>query len=424
MADTRALVSDSNFNTLYVLDLTTSTILATFTPSTPGEIAVLPNATEAYITNNGAVSGVLYTVALPANTLGTSVTVGAQPTSVAASPDGTHVYSASASTGTITPVATPSNVAGAGITTGASGVTGIAIDPAGANLYADTTFDGIVPIAIPANTVGAGWGNPPLPNNTQYIVVMPDGIHGYTVHGQFVYPLDLIAQTVGSPITTTLTGSLGIFLTPSGSQIWIPDTGSNQVVVVDTATNLQIAAITLSGGSSSQSGGFDHTGATFYVPDIASGNIYSIDTASFVVGGTPFHLGGNPRFLAVVPTPSVPPTPPYPGSQFIPKLFIPQKGKVTVDYTQAELMANWIAIETWSQRWEPPAPVALFFPSKNSTSPTGLNANWIGMENWVNQINQREKAPYPDLFIPRKNSNQPFDLDVNFLRIQNWANSL
>ena len=154
------------------------------------------------------------------------------------------------------------------------------------------------------------------------------------------------------------------------------------------------------------------------------GNIYRLVTSTL----TSTHLTtineySNGVGLSYYPVPP-PPTPGYPGATFIPKLFIPIKGKVTVDYTAAELMANWIAIEIWSQRWLPPAPVTLFFPDKHSTDPQALNANWIVFENWVAQVTQREKAPYPTLFIPRKNSNQPFDLDVNFLRIQNWANSL
>lgn len=428
MADTYALVNDQNFSTTYVIDLTTKTIINTFTPSTPGEIAVLPNATEAYFTNGGALAGLLYTLPLPSPpaTLGPSISVGNQPGIVVASPDGTHVYSASPSTNVVTPVATPSNVAGSPITiSGTSNVEAMAINPASTELYATTLFAGIYPIAIPSNVVGVPfltaiqWGG---------IVVMPGGLTGYATAslGGFLglYPLDLVALTAGTFIPTTCGGGGVPFLQPGGSHIYMTDDSTNQVIVVDTTTNAQVAAIPLTpGGGASNSGGFDSAGTMFYDCDVGSGNVWYIDTASMSVVDHMF-IGGDPRFIAVVPVPFIPPpTPTYPGSVFIPKLFIPQKGKINRDYTPDELMANWIAIEIWSQGWKPAAPT-LFFPHKNSSQESDLDANWVVMEEWVQQIIQAMKAPYPVLFIPRKSSNVPTDLDVDFLRAQNWANSL
>ena len=70
-----------------------------------------------------------------------------------------------------------------------------------------------------------------------------------------------------------------------------------------------------------------------------------------------------------------------------------------------------------------PTPPVLFFPRKGSDNPRDLNANWVIMEEWVNQIIGL-KAPYVPLLVPRKNSNAPFDLDIDFLAIQNWGNRI
>ena len=310
MADTYALVSDQNFSTLYVIDLTSQTVVNTFTPSTPGEIAVLPDATEAYITNGGALAGLLYTLPLPSppGTLGPSIAVGNQPGLVAASPDGTHVYVASVSTNVITPVSTPSNVAGAGIVvSGTSNVEGIAINPASTTLYATTRFPGIYPIAIPANTVGIAFAT----TSGQFggMVVMPSGSSGYVTGASGgiigLYPLDLVAQTVGTFIPTTCGGGGEPFLQPGGSHVYMTDDSTNQVIVVDTTTNAQVAAVPLTpGGGASNSGGFDSAGTTFYDCDVGGGNIWYIDTATMAVA-THMVVGGDPRFIAVVPAPPV-----------------------------------------------------------------------------------------------------------------------
>lgn len=424
MANTRAIVSDTNGNTLYVVDLTAQTILATFSPTSPGPIAVLPNATKAYITDTAGPA--IYTLALPANTLGPAIVPPFSLNTLKASPDGSHVYGSSSGSGTVIPVATPSDVVGAGIVTGAGNVNGLAVNPSSSMLYAVTPFNGIYPIAIPANTVGAPFGAAALSfNNPGGMVIMPSGLRGYVGSGNSpaqIWPVDLVAQTVGSPISTapaTFTGNP--FLLPDGTKIFAPDSGSNQVIVINTTTNLVVATVTLTpGGSSSISGGFDSAGTTFYDPDISGGHIWSINTTAFTLGPT-YAIGGTPRFIAVVPVPK-PVAPSYPGGLFIPKLFIPIKGKVTIPYTQDELTTNWLAIENWSKRWLPPAP-NLFIPHKSSSTPSDLTANWVAIQIWANQV-INAKAPYPPIIVPRKDSSDPFDLDISFLAVQNWANRL
>ena len=428
MADVRAVVSEAGGSgPIAILDLTTTTTLASIPQTTPSFVVVLPDASQAYTVNGGAIIGLVYPTNLPAYTAGTSISVGTQPTWLAVSPDGSHIYSASSSTGTITPIATPSNVAGAGIVLGGGvgNVGGVVVNPASTMLYATTPFNGIVPVSIPSNTIGAAFGSGTLAfTQPQSMVVMPAGTIGYvgTAAGGGIFPIDLVGLTVGNVIDVP-GAPQQIFLSPDATQIFALDGFSANVYVISTASNTLTHTIPLTPYTNAPNlGGFDCAGTTFYFTVEADSVILAINTGTYALSTV--YPGIQANSIAIIPTPGPPPTPPYPGGQFIPNLFIPIKGKVSVDYTAAELMADWLAIEIWSQRWLPPAPVTLFFPDKHSTDPQALNANWIVFENWVAQVTQREKAPYPTLFIPRKNSNHPTDLDINFHRIENWANGI
>ena len=131
---------------------------------------------------------------------------------------------------------------------------------------------------------------------------MPGGTTGYVgtrTHNE-IFPLDFVAQTVGSPITTTGNTPI-LFLQPGGSQIFIPDPSTNEVMVIDTATNLQVATVTLTGATAPTSGGFDSAGSTFFVAVPGSGDIFAIDTTAYTLGPTYSGLG-TVEFLAIIPT--------------------------------------------------------------------------------------------------------------------------
>jgi DNA-binding beta-propeller fold protein YncE len=427
MADVRALVSEPTANDVQVLDLTTTTLLATVPAVGPGIIAILPNATQAYVIQQGATPGHVYPINIPAFTAGATILCGNVPEDIAASPNGTHVYTVNSigGGGTVTPIATPSNVPGPDILLGAASNSprGGAVNPASTMLYVTTPFNGIVPISIPANTVGATFGSAALSfNQPTRIAIMPTGASAYVGSSAGVFPVNLVAQTVGPVIVTTAGSPQQVFLSPDGTQLFCPDGSGSTVVVISTATNTQTHSITVSATHVPNSGGFDATGSTFYTTVGGDGTIVAINTSTYVATTVYSGLTG-PADLAIIPTPAPPPTPPFPGGQFIPKLFIPQKGKVNVDYTPDELRANWMAIEIWSQRWLPPPTTALLFPHKNDPTPEGVNANWITLEVW-GQVIKNLGAPYTPLFVPRKPSVNPEDLDIAFLATQNWANRL
>ncbi len=453
MADVRAVVSFSASNAVAVLDLTAKTFLAGplgATPS-PSVIAVLPNATEAYIVNGGNIPGVVFTMALPAYTLGSPITVDNQPFSCVATPDGTMVYTQDNISGspTITPIATPSNVAGSPVLLYGSFVqltdSIIACNPAGTMLYISSAGVGIIPVAIPSNVPGTPFGAAQLSGgNPGNIIVMPSGNTGYVGAGfsGSLWPINFVTQTVGSPYTLSgvFATAGNAFLQPGGSQIFICNSFTNLVSVWNTTTNTQID-IPLSAPAVPSSGAFSPDGKIFYCIQEASGVINYIDTTTLAVVDT-FSSLVNINNLAIVPVPTPPPSP----SPLITigTLFIPRKGFSSgsstggYGYAPADLMANWLAIEHWANTEWSPAQAVLFIPCKRADRmPTvpELDANWLAIQRWVDDIGTIKghfptdpdtvlTETIPPIFIPRKSSLQAADLDTNFLAIQNYANRL
>lgn len=304
------------------------------------------------------------------------------------------------------------------------------------------------------------------------MAVTQDGLYLYAAAGSFkVAVLATAGMTLYATVTTTRAANQGCILSADVTQVFVSNTQSpGHVDVVDVATNLQVTQYDQDATYYNDYGLLATSGFLYLTEEsLNTLGVFTIGTVSpqvahVAVGATPHlialtsdsaHLlvtnyadgppgtvtvinvpantvlttvtvGDNPDGIATQP-PSVipPPTPPYPGSVFIPKLFIPNKGKIDEEYTEEELNANWTALSIWSQRWRPPAPT-LFFPSQASgrlPTATEINANWEQAEIWSEQI-IREGAPYPPLDIPRKRSMDPFDLDIDFLAFQRWANAI
>ena len=423
MADVLAICSGAGgtYDT-DVLDITTTSSLASFNfyPETPSGIAVLPDASQAYVLNGAGIPGHVFPINLPAYTLGTTIVVDDEPGDIAASPDGTHVYTANYRYGTVTPIATPSNVAGANIPTGSTSASYLAVNPTSDTLYV-ITASGIVPIAIPSNVVGSPFGGATLINPGR-IAVMPSGLTAYVGSfnsGYGVWPVDLIAQTVGGVISTTATFPGNIFLTPDGLQLFVCDTGTNQVLVISTTSNTQTHTISLTPITAGVPNDGFFAGGKFYFTVASGGIIGAIDTATYALT-TAYPALIIPNHIAGIPTP-LPPV-----SLKIGNLFIPRKGRAGMGggYEPDDFIIDWLALENWADHDWSPAVTDLFIPCKPTGRPPTteeLDVNWLEIEEWADGLGTVGGTAIRPLFIPRKGSLEATDLDVNWLAIQNWA---
>jgi YVTN family beta-propeller protein len=217
--------------------------------------------TFGYVTNldDGTVS-VINTIT---NTsVGSPITVGNGPSSIAVTPDGAHVYVLNAFDNTVSVIATATNaVVGSPIPVGTSvshcSVTvcvwgGIAITPSGSSVYVANSGDGTVSvIATASNTVVKTIPVVGRTNIPTGIAITPDGAYAYVADFDlnFVSVIATASNTVvGSPIPV---GEVpwGVAITPDGTRAYVANAGDGTIDVIEIATNTVVHTITLGVGS-------------------------------------------------------------------------------------------------------------------------------------------------------------------------------
>lgn len=422
MAPFYAYTSNQAGNTVSVIDTSTDTVVTTIpVAATLEEIRVSPdNSVVAVASNTGSNVHFISTTSL--TEIGTPATISEKPYSLQFTPNSATLYVGTDSTGiglvSIVDVASQTET-GTISTTGVN-MADVAVSPDGATAYT-ASQEPTGPVTVidtgtntVTTTISAAWSTG--------LAITPDGTTMFATELLGTYQvnvIDLGTNTITGMVPTGVNPAY-VAITPDGTTAFVTNNGDNTVTVFDVGTLAVITTITDPSFNAPLGLCITPDGAKCYVANAGGSTVTVIDVSSHAVLGT-VAVGSRPQFVSIVPVTVVPPAN-YPGATFIPTLFIPQKGKVTEDYTSAELMADWLAIEVWSQRWLP-TPPTLFFSRKGSDNPKDLNANWLIMEEWVNQIIGL-KAPYVPLLVPRKNSNAPFDLDIDFLAIQNWGNRI
>ncbi|MGB4781741.1 YncE family protein, partial [Candidatus Methylomirabilis sp.] len=92
---------------------------------------------------------------------------------------------------------------------------------------------------------------------------------------------------------------VGVAITPNGTRAYVTNQGSNNVSVIDTATNAVTATITV--GSSPAGVAITPNGARAYVANFGFNTVSVIDTATNTVVVSSIPVGLRPDFLAVSP---------------------------------------------------------------------------------------------------------------------------
>jgi len=427
MATVYAYVANSGSGTVSVIDVATQTVSWTVTVgTTPTDIAVSSDGGTVVVTNAGSPSiSILSASGVSTPTVAATLTLtgGTNPQGVAIAPNGKTAYVCGKGSGSIIPV----NLDGAASSFGStitlpsgSVPVAIAMAPSGEYVYVTDTHFSVVYV-INATT-GVLVNTISVDSDPIAIAITPNGQTAYVVCGTFG-SVDAVPLAGGSVVSITSGISaqpVGVAITPDGTLAYVSGgTGSAYVIALTGGSiNTVIHTVTVASGDVLDGVAIDPSEVYCYFANLTGGGACYLLIASNTVQ-TPITVGSRPIGIAIGQRP----TPPYPGSVFIPTLYIPQKGKIDQDYTQDELDANWLAITIWSQRWIPPAPT-LFFPTRGRLpTTTEINANWEVAEVWSERINNAG-GPYPPLDIPRKMSMQPFDLDIDFLAFQRWANSI
>ena len=270
--------------------------------SQPNGIAITPDETRAYVANGGGEVWVLATVGnsvlarfrrrvsdggsshagrdpgvcdqnnsnnvsvidTATNAVTATIPVGSDPSGIAITPDGAHVYVTNVGTtasGSVSVIATSSNSVVATINLGNVGPLGIAITPDGSRAY---VLDGLGDVSVIATS----------------------------------------SNTVTATVTFPQVGScpFGIAITPDGTRFYVASSSSNSVVVIDTSNNAVAATINVQGFP--QGVAITSDGKQAYVTTsptetgIDNGSVTVIDTSSNTVVGT-VGVQSNPYGVAL-----------------------------------------------------------------------------------------------------------------------------
>jgi len=273
-------------------------------------------AQYAYITNQG--SDTVSVVDVQGKQRGypdviATIPVGHMPYGVAVAPDGSKVYVTNEGSGSVSVIATNSNTVTSTIPLRISlqHPRGVAVTPDGSKIFVADGNLGIVSIIDAATntesfTIGLPFGDSP-----EGVAVTPDGKKVYVTNGR-VNTVSVIAEKTHDNVTyydviTTIPLPVpeprGLAVTTDGRRVYVAaGTGEqhDKVAVIDTLTD--VVAATIPVGSLPQGVALSRDGSRVFVSNYLSNNVSVIDTATnkviFTVGNGTYPGDAKPFGLA------------------------------------------------------------------------------------------------------------------------------
>ncbi len=168
--------------------------------------------------------------------------------------------------------------------------------------YVTGSNSGAVPYAVPvdlsAQTPGGENSFPSGEGAPSDVAITPDGSTAYVPTDE-LFPIDVATNTAGSSVPV-LSGAWGVAISPDGTRVYVTDPSSDNVWVVDTATNTVIAG-PIAVGSFPRAIAVTPSGAFTYVVNAFDDSVSVINTATNTVVGVPILVGSNPSGIAVTP---------------------------------------------------------------------------------------------------------------------------
>lgn len=263
---TKAYVTNSNSDTVTIIDIATNTVAgAIYGFDGPSGLVITPDGNTAYVNNYGGPQGLgsgfghsVSIVDLNTNTITGTIQVAQAPAALAITPDGKYVYVAAyvdgnPGTGVVQAISTSSNTVVATIP-GFSGPFNIAITPNGCTAYV-TNFgsNNFEPVGTTVSAINLKTNEiiATIPVGTQ-----PSGL-AITPDGRYVYVSNYNTLYLGYDFTN---------LTP----------GVGTINIIDTCTN-KVICPTIVVGSSPAEIAITPNGAFAYVTNYSSNNVSVIN---------------------------------------------------------------------------------------------------------------------------------------------------
>ncbi len=293
-------VTNANSNSVSVISGVTWVPTTTIAVGVrPVGIAFNQPRAEIYVANGA--SGDISVIDCASNRAVATIATGAGSYGVAFSHDGTRAYVSNAGSKTVTIIDTSSRTVIATIS-GLGQAQGIAVSPDGARLYV-VNEDNVGTVSVidlvnytETTRVEVGGSYP------VGIALTPDGRRAYVTVGQngdpFVAVLDTATNKTAGVIRAAPTAATLPAITPDGSRLCIPNTGSDTVSVIDTSTNRVVATIPVGKGPYAAAISPDARHA--FVTNANAASLSVIDLRSNAVVATATgNLGSIPSGIAV-----------------------------------------------------------------------------------------------------------------------------
>jgi len=265
--DSKLFVSNEGSNTVSVISTASDTVLATIPVGTnPGPIRFTPDGSKAYLVNED--SNTVSVISVATHVVTATIPVGNRPVTLSRTDDGTKVYVANELSNNVSVISTATDtVIGAPIPVGTAPHV-MAKTPDGTKLYVaneGATANSVSVISTASDSVVATIPLSPsrdpgsihfLPNGTKAYVANR-GCAGITCVPAEVFPTVSVIDVASSSVTQTITGPgfgagdapHSMRITPDGSKLYLVNKHGDEVLVIDTATNMIVKNIQLQQGS-------------------------------------------------------------------------------------------------------------------------------------------------------------------------------
>jgi YVTN family beta-propeller protein len=259
----------------------------------PATVALSPDGTRLYVTNQAANSVSVIDVATHA--LITTIPVGVQPFGIAVRPDGSEVYVSNLGSNTESVIDTTSNTVVANVGVGQFPY-GVVFSNDGTDAFVASQGTNAVWV-IDTATRALDTGTPVIPvGQTPFgVALSPDGANLYVGNqgDNTVTHIDVATKTVvGAPIATA-GNPFFIAVNPASTRVYVGGLAGNAVTVIDAATDLPVATIAMPAGvrglAVSPSGRY-----LFVVVDAQPLLVVDTATNALVTSPVPLPLGNNP----------------------------------------------------------------------------------------------------------------------------------
>jgi YVTN family beta-propeller protein len=292
----------NDVNTVAVVDMATSTVVTTVpVGASPFGVAVHPAGSHVYVTNTD--SGTVSVIEVASNTVVATIRVQDGPAGVAVQPDGSRVYVANEFANTVSVIDTASNTVVATLDVGAA-PRGLAVSADGTRVYVANNVDhtlSVIDTTQPAVVATVGVGERPVG-----VAVHPAGAPVYVTNAMSstLTVLNLLDPTNPSLVATVPVeqnqSPRGVAVHPSGSHVYVA-TGAGRIVVVETASNVVVAnplaAVGLFGVWVTPSG------RQVYAASQMADAVYVMDTATNTVAPQAVTVSDGPTAFGAFITP-------------------------------------------------------------------------------------------------------------------------